>query len=101
MQIVLLCASLSLFNADFAICTATDNQFNPAAIFANNQYYVFWEDRRFRSIDSTIAVYGARISTAGAVLDRDGKLLLRDSIVDPRVAFDGTNFLVVCREGAC
>lgn len=101
MSAVLLLASITLFNADFAICTASHYQFNPQAIFVNNQYYVFWEDWRFHQADSITGIYGARISSSGSVLDRDGKLLLLDSVLDPRVAWDGTNFLVVCREGLC
>ena len=101
MQVTLLCASLSLFGADFAICTANHYQFNPQATFANNQYYVFWEDWRFHQADSITGIYGARISTTGSVLDPDGKLLLLDSVLDPKAAWDGSGFLVVCREGLC
>lgn len=97
----LLVASFMLFGADFAICTAGHYQFNCQAVYVNSQYYVFWEDRRFEPIDSITGIYGARVSTGGSVIDRDGKLLLLDSVLDPRAAWDGTNFLVVAREGLC
>jgi hypothetical protein len=97
----LLVASLSLFTADFGICTANHYQFDPQAIYANGQYYVFWEDRRFEPTESVTGIYAARVSITGSVIDRDGKLLLLDSVLDPRAAYDGTNFLVVCREGLC
>lgn len=86
----------SLFSADFAICTAPSSQYYPAAIFANNQYYVFWTDYRTSPIYS---LYGARVSATGTVLDPNGKVLFQDSVFNPRVAFDGTNLMVVWREG--
>jgi len=47
MHVALLVASLSLFGADFNVCNATLDQYYPNAIFANNQYYVFWADYRY------------------------------------------------------
>jgi len=99
MSIVVIITALSLFNADFSICAATDHQYFPCAIYQNNQYYVFWTDYRTYSSDTLFSLYGARISASGTVLDPNGKCLLTDSVSTPRVAFDGTNLLVVWREG--
>jgi len=85
-----------LFNADFSICNATGFQYGPCAIYQNNQYYVFWTDHRFQQIDSSRALLGARVSTAGTVIDPDGKVIFRrQAFCYPAVAYDGVNFLVV------
>jgi len=87
---------MSLFGADFPICTETNNQCYPCAIYANNQYYVFWSDWRFQGIDGTWAIFGTRVSSSGTVLDPGGKLLFKDTTdYEPSVACDGSNLLVV------
>ena len=91
--------SVIVLGADFPICTAIDVQAYPCAIYANNQYYAFWIDDRYYSADSTHAVFGARISTNGTVIDPDGKMLFeRQAGFATDVAYDGTNFLVVFRD---
>ncbi|UCG93013.1 MAG: hypothetical protein JSV97_04725 [candidate division WOR-3 bacterium] len=91
--------SLVLPGADFPICTAADAQYSPCAIYANDQYYVFWVDYRYYSIDSSQSLFGARVSTSGTVLDPDGNLLYNNRVgYVPAVAYDGTNFLVVFRD---
>jgi hypothetical protein len=91
--------SILIFNADFAICTADDVQQYPCAVFANDQYYVFWMDDRHHFVDSVHAVFGARVSTNGTVIDPDGKLLFaREAGFTPCAAYDGANFLVVFRD---
>ena len=98
MNFVLL-LSLVLPAAEFPICTAADNQYYPCAIYANDQYYVFWPDYRYDAVDSSQSIFGARVSTSGTVLDPDGKLLYRHRTGEaPAVAYDGTNFLVVFRD---
>jgi hypothetical protein len=87
---------LSLFSADFAICNYANHQIYPYPAYANNQYYVFWTDYR---ADPIYGLYGARINTDGVVLDPNGKLQFQDSVFTPRAAYDGSNFLVVWREG--
>ncbi len=96
MSIVVTLAALSLFNADFGICTMATNEIYTTAAYANNQYYVFWTDYRSAPLYS---LYGARISATGTVLDPNGKFLATDSVFNPRVASDGSNLLVVWREG--
>lgn len=91
--------SVIVVGADFPICTATDVQEYPCAIFADNQYYAFWIDERYFNIEGTHCVFGARISTNGTVIDPDGKLLFeRQAGFATDVAYDGTNFLVVFRD---
>jgi hypothetical protein len=88
--------ALALFGADFVITNLSTYERYPCVAFANNQYYVFWSD--FRS-DPLLSLYGARVSAAGTVIDFNGKFLFRDTVLNPAVAYDGTNFLVVWREG--
>jgi hypothetical protein len=96
---VVLMLSLVLSGADFPICTADNNQYNPCAIYVNDQYYVFWTDYRYETVDSSQSIFGARVSASGMVLDPDGKLLYRHRTGDaPAVAYDGTDFLVVFRD---
>jgi hypothetical protein len=63
--------------------------------FDGTNYFVVWEDDHGRMGEGD--VYGARISSAGSVLDRPPIRIstARESQVDPQVAFDGRNFLVV------
>ncbi|OGC41575.1 hypothetical protein A2Y85_01205 [candidate division WOR-3 bacterium RBG_13_43_14] len=87
---------LTLVGADFTICNYTDHQIYPCPIYANNQYYVFWTDYRSTPI---YGLYGTRITVDGTVLDPNGKLQFQDSVFTPRVDYDGSNFMVVWREG--
>ena len=86
---------LILFNSDFPISTAYDHQYYPMVCFANDQYYVFWEDRRYVLSDALYSVFCARVTTDGTVLDPGGKILFSNAVhYDIDAAFDGTNFLV-------
>ena len=86
--------------ADFPICTAESFQDHPVVKYVDNTYYVFWIDHRFYPSLNKYAVYGARVSPEGNVLDPDGKLLFCDS-ADSRidVDFGVSDFLLVCRNG--
>ncbi len=96
--------SLGLFvnliiNANFVICDYTANQHSPCAVYGNNQFYVFWSDLRYYSSSGLYALYGARVTNSGSVLDPNGKLLFnRQAAYPPRVAYDGVNFLVALRD---
>ncbi len=82
---------------DFPVCTAPRDQYYPSVTYANDQFYVFWSDRRYYP---SYAIFGARVTKDGAVLDPDGKLIFRDeSAYDVNAAYDGSNFLVVFRNG--
>lgn len=88
--------NVTLIQADFAICTYDESQYCPESIYANSQFYTFWNDRRFVT---EYCLYGARISESGTVIDPDGKELFRNQVdIDPAAAFDGTNFLVAFRD---
>ena len=76
-----------------AISTAANMQEHPSVAFDGNNYFVVWQDRRSDLID----IYGARVDQLGTVLDPAGVFISPDANRDgpPRVAFDGTNYLVV------
>jgi hypothetical protein len=51
-----------LIGRDFPISTAYEAQYYPVVIFANDQYYVFWEDYRLYYSDKAIyAAYWKRV----------------------------------------
>jgi len=66
--------------------------------FDGTNYLVAWPDRRNGNWD----VYGARVSTAGQVLDPDGIAICRRSGEQgqPRLAFGAGNYLAVWRDSA-
>jgi len=98
-MVVTLVMSIFLFDADFPICTAADVQQYPCAVFANDQYYAFWIDDRNFAAESTHAVFGARISPNGTVIDPDGKLLFERQVgYATSAAYDGTNLLIAVRD---
>lgn len=101
MQTMLMIALLAGTDGDFTISDAGNNQIAPCLFTHGDQYYVFWSDLRDYSTRSLAGMYVARISRTGQVLDYNGKLVFLDSTRDegPRVAFDGTNFLAVVRNG--
>jgi len=87
-----------LFGADFPICTAVYDQRYPEVCFVNNQYYIFWGD--WREYSTNYCIYGARVSVDGTVLDPNGKKIWGSEAANKvKVAYDGTNFLVIFREG--
>jgi hypothetical protein len=90
---------LFIFGVNFPICTDTASQYYPAVIYGNNQYYAFWSDYRYYNSSGLYALFGARVSNTGTVLDPNGKVLFnRQAAYEPRVAFDGTNLLVALRD---
>ncbi len=89
-----------LIGADFPICAYTQHQYYSTAFYGNDQYYVFWRDYRYYYVDTTISIFGARVTTDGTVLDPDGKLFFSDQVGSgAEIAYDGTNFLGVFRNG--
>ena len=77
------------------ISTAAGVQEDPAVTFDGTRFVVVWEDARSAARRD---VYGARVTTAGAVLDTTGlgiSTRFSRGGVDPAVASDGTNSLVV------
>jgi hypothetical protein len=95
---VLLLFAVSGF--DFAVCTAPRFQDYPVVAYLDTLYYVFWADERLFPAKQQYAVYGARVTAYGHVLDPDGRLLYSDSTASKfDAAFGISNFLAVCRNG--
>jgi len=79
--------------AGIPISAAANLQLSPALVFDGANYLVAWADFRTRCCD----VYGARVSTAGSVLDPGGIPISTGANREPAfptVAFDGTNSVV-------
>ena len=87
---------LVLVGADFPICTASGYTGYSSVVYAQDQFYVFWEDQRQAPLTG---VYGARVTKQGTVLDPASVELFTDSVgYRVSAAWDGSNFLVVTRE---
>jgi hypothetical protein len=100
MNILFTAIPILLLGADFPVCTEVDAQYYPTAIYAFDQYYAFWSDWRFGLMNYTYSLFGTRIARDGTVLDPGGKQLYRDTLkTKPKIASDGTNLLVILREG--
>jgi hypothetical protein len=83
-----------LDSAAFPITTASNYEVNPAVAFDGTNYLVVWQDYRNNIYGE---IYGARVTPSGVVLDPAG-IAIADTIwdqLDPSVAFNGTNYLVV------
>lgn len=79
---------------DIVVSNATSNQQSSAAAFDGTNYFVVWDD--FRSLGN-FDIYGARVDTAGTVLDAAGVVVsvYSNNQYEPDIAFDGANFMVV------
>lgn len=80
----------------FQISNAEYGQSWPSIIYDGIQYFVVWEDYRNGSYD----IYGARVNREGLLLDSAG-IPISTSVNNqrlPRIAFDGTNYLVVWQD---
>ncbi len=74
-----------------AVSTAADYQWFPAVVSDGTDFLVAWEDWRSGS-----SIYGARVTSAGVVLDPQGIAVSTTASGQgsPALAFDGTSFLV-------
>ena len=79
------------------ICDAGNKQAQPVVAFGKSNYLVVWEDLRS---SSSFDLYGARVNTAGKVLDTSGIKLSKGASnpKEPALAFGGGTFLVVWKE---
>ncbi|MFW5875241.1 MAG: hypothetical protein ACOCXM_00760, partial [Myxococcota bacterium] len=79
----------------FSVSAETGHQAVPAIASEGTEYLVVWEDRRDSSSNGW-DVYGARVSTDGAVIDPAGVPISDEQSSDqmlPTVAWDGTQYL--------
>ena len=76
-----------------AVSMAASNQMGPAAASDGAEYLVVWAESRNRAF----GIYAARIEASGALIDREPIPICTSGsgLLDPDVAFDGTNYLVV------
>ena len=81
------------------ISTARESQIDPQVAFDGRNFLVVWADDRVSpdTENPQDDVFGARVTRAGVVLDRDGIPIstTEGQQFDPSVAFDGSRFLVV------
>ena len=84
-----------------AIAAYQFDQFSPDLIYDSTNYIAIWQDSRAGNPDIP-NIYGARIATDGTVLDNNGTGIIIDPVtpmMDPHVAFDGTNLMVCWTAG--
>jgi hypothetical protein len=87
-------AGALLDGAAITVSTAANYQASPAMAFDGTNYLVAWSDHR--SPNGT-DIYAARVNRRGVALDGSGIAISTapNDQVEPSVAFDGTNYLVV------
>lgn len=80
--------------AGIPVSKATGDENSLAIAFDGTNYMVMWRDERNGTYTD---IYGARVSTSGAVLDPDGIAISTAAghQYAPAIAFDGTNYMVV------
>ncbi len=80
--------------AGIVISNAANYQEEPAIAFDGINYLVVWQDKRGGTYYD---IYGTRVDQSGSVLNPAGISISNATLnqVEPEVAFDGTNYLVV------
>ncbi len=82
------------------ICTTAHDEVAPSIAWDGTNYLVVWYG--MQAGDSTVSIYGARVTPQGEVLDTDPIFISNDTLHSnycPDVAWDGTNYLVVWEDG--
>jgi hypothetical protein len=90
-------AGNALDSGGFTIANVPEEWHAPSMGFDGSGYFVVWADRRS---GADYDVYGARVTTAGVLIDTPGipvSTAARDQR-HPAVEFDGTNFLVLWQD---
>lgn len=78
----------------FEINTFEGEQYNPAVVNNNSEFFVAWTDSR-----NGYDIYGTRISSEGNVLDINGVLISSSaSSSSPVIQFDGNNNIVIWQD---
>jgi hypothetical protein len=79
-----------------AISAGAADETHPKVASNGSASFVVWEDQR-NAATTSIDIYGARVSTAGAVLDASGIQVTNNTGAQfgPGVAYDGANYTVV------
>lgn len=92
---------LLLIGADFPICDTIQHQQSPDVLCVNDTFFVFWNDMRSYSDTNQVSeVCGTRVLPNGTVLDPSSKGIYCDTAYGrPDASYDGSNLLVVLREG--
>src|SRR5207247_2323135 len=84
--------------AGIPISTSPNTQQAPAIAASATEYLLVWADSR--NAASGFDIYGARVDTAGALLDPTGLLISNNAAVqsEPAVAFTNGVYLVVWQD---
>lgn len=87
-------AGIVLDSNGFAITTAAYDQQYPCVAFDGTNYLVVWEDDR---LGSDPDIFGSRVTPSGVVIVPGGIAISTAAYAQkhPKIAFDGTNYLVV------
>jgi MYXO-CTERM domain-containing protein len=90
-------AGVALDATPLPLVESGNSQTTPAVASNGTSHFVVWEDDRNGNYD----IYGTRVDATGTVLDPDGIAICTavNNQARPRVAFDGTNYLVVWQDG--
>jgi hypothetical protein len=80
----------------FSISSASGNQRSPKLAVAGSTFLVAWEDDHLGASSDPFDIFGARVSSAGIVLDPSGIAISTATLgqYGAAVASDGTDFLV-------
>lgn len=86
-------AGILLDSVGIQVSMAYSHQHYPAVASDGSDYLVVWCDYGAGNYD----IYGARVTTDGAVLDPNGFPICTTTgnQMDPKMSFDGTNYMVV------
>jgi hypothetical protein len=85
----------------FVVGSGANDRFFPDAAFDGTNYYIVWQDRRQGTNVNQWSVYGARVTTAGVVLDPTGRVVVgNDGKYEgiPQVGWGDSLYLVTYKD---